>query len=100
MTSAFFLAESALVWKEAVAFPHCFLDRPRELAPLFFEVRNVDLNALLEHAASVLFPFSGGPLLASPAFWDFLCEGLRRILCRRGADREADSGGGPDVVVG
>ena len=29
--------------------------------------------------------------------FDFRCEGLWMMLCRRGADREADFGGGPDL---
>ena len=69
-----------------VAFLHLFFDRPRDLAPSVFEVRNVDLNALLERAAFVLFPFSGVPLSAAPAFWDFPREGLLRMLCWSGAD--------------
>ena len=89
----------AIIWKEAVALPHLFLDRPRDLAPSVFEVRNVDLDALLEIADFVLLVFSGVPLSASPAFWDFPREGIQRILCRCGADREADFGGGPDLVV-
>ena len=76
----------ALVWKEAVAFLHLFFDRPRNLAPSVFEVRNVDLDALLERAAFVISPFSGVPLSAAPACWDFPREGLWRMLCRRGAD--------------
>ena len=87
----------ALVWKEAIAFLHLFFDRPRNLAPLVFEVRNVDLDALLERAVFFFFPFSGVPLSAAPACWDFPREGLRRMLCRRGADREADFGKGPDL---
>ena len=76
----------ALVWKESVAFLHLFFDRPRDLAPLVFEVRNVDLDALLERAAFFFFPFSGVPLSAAPACWDFPREGLWRMLCQRGAD--------------
>ena len=83
-----------------VAFLHLFFDRPRNLAPSVFEVRNVNVNALLERAAFVLFHFSGVPLSAAPAFLDFPREGLRRMLCRRGADQEADFGGGPDLGFG
>ena len=39
-----------LIWKEAVAFPHLLLDRPRDLAILVFEVCKVDVDALLERA--------------------------------------------------
>ena len=35
-----------LIWKEAVDLPRLFLDRPRNLAPLVFEVCNVDFDAL------------------------------------------------------
>ena len=90
----------ALVWKEAVYFLRLFFDRPRDLAPLVFEVCNVDLDGLLERAAFVLFPFSGVPLSASPACWYFPCEGLQSILCRSGADLEVAIIGGPDLVVG
>ena len=76
----------ALVWKEAVAFLHLFFDQPRNLASSVFEVRNVNLDALLERAAFFFFLFSGVPLSAAPACWDFPREGLRRMLCRRGAD--------------
>ena len=41
----------ALIWKESVAFPQPFLDRPHDLAPLVFEVCYVDFDALLERAA-------------------------------------------------
>ena len=89
--------QPAHVWKEAVAFLHLFFDRPHNLAPLVFEVRNVDLDALFKRAAFLFSPFSGVPLSAAPACWDFPREGLRRMLCRRGADQEADFGGGPDL---
>ena len=87
----------ALVWKEAVSFLRLFFDRPGDLAPSVFEVRNVDLDALLERAAFFFSPFSGVPLSAAPACWDFPLEGLKRMLCWRGADLEADFGGGPDL---
>ena len=83
----------ALSWKETIAFLHVFFDQPRNLAPSVFEVLNVDRNALLERAAFALSPFSGVQLSAAPACWDFPREGLRRMLCWRGADREADFGG-------
>ena len=92
--------QPVIVWKEAVAFPQLFLYRPRDLAPSVLKVRNVDLNALLERTDFVLFPFSGVPLSASPAFLGFPREGLRRILCRRGAVRGTDFGVGTDLVVG
>ena len=76
----------ALVWKEAVAFLHLFFDLPRDLAPLVFEVRNDDLDALVERAAFFFFPFSGVPLSAAPACSGFPHEGLRRMLYRRGDD--------------
>ena len=72
----------ALIWKEAVAFPHLFLDRPRDLAPSVFEVCNVDFDALLERAAFFFVHFLGLPLLAAPACWDLPRQGLWRILCR------------------
>ena len=78
----------ALVWKEAIAFLHLFFDQPRDLAPLVFEVRNVDLDALVERAAFFFFPFSGIPLSSVPACWDLPREGLRRILFHLGADRD------------
>ena len=42
--------QSPLIWEEALAFPHLFLDRPRNLALLVFEVYMADVNALLERA--------------------------------------------------
>ena len=87
----------ALVWKEAVAFLRLFFDRLRDLAPSVFEVRNVDLDALMECAAFFFFRFSGVPLSAAPACWDFPGEGIRRMLYRRGANQEEDFGGGPDL---
>ena len=44
MMSAFFFANR-------LAFLHLFLEEPRDLAPLVFEVCNVDFDALLERAA-------------------------------------------------
>ena len=90
----------AHIWKEAVALLRRFFYRPRYLAPSVFKVRNVDLDALLKRAAFVLFPFSGVPLSAAPACWYCPREGLRRMLCGTGADREADFGGGPDLGFG
>ena len=47
-----------LIWKEAVAFPHLFLDRLHNLAPSVFEVCKVDVDALLERSAFFFFPVS------------------------------------------
>ena len=81
---------SPLIWEEAVAFPHLFLDRPRYLVPSVFEVCMVDVDALLEHAAFFPIPFPGVPLSASPDFLDLPLEGLQRILFRSCADRHTD----------
>ena len=39
-----------LIWEEAVAFPHLFLDRLRDLALSIFEVCLVNFDALFERA--------------------------------------------------
>ena len=88
-----------LVWKEVVAFPHLFFDRPRDLAPLVFKVRNVNLDALFERPAFFFFPFSCAPLSAAPTCWDLPRKGLRRILFWPCANRDAYFQGGPDLVV-
>ena len=88
----------ALVWKEAVAFPHLFFDQPRDLAPPVFEVTNVDFDALLERANLLFFLFFGVSLLAEPDCWDIPCDGLQRILIWSCADRDADFGVGLDFV--
>ena len=88
-----------LIWEEAVAFPYLFFDRPRDLAPLVFEVCLVDANSLLERAAFFPLPFPGVPLSALPAFWGLPLEGLQRMLFRTCADWDADFCGGLDLVV-
>ena len=75
-----------LIWYEAVAFPHLFLDQPRNLAPSAFEVCLVDVNALLERTAFLPLPFPGVPLAVLPAFWDLLLKGIQRMLFRLCAD--------------
>ena len=79
-----------LIWKEAVAFPHLFLEEPRDLEPSVLEVYKVDVEALLERAAFFFVPFSGVPLSTAPACWDRPLEGIRRILFRPCADQDAD----------
>ena len=65
-----------LIWEEVVAFPHFFLDRPRDLAQSVFEVCMVNGDELLERAAFFFFLVPGVPLSASPAFGDLHIEGL------------------------
>ena len=81
---------SPLIWEEAVAFHHLFLDRSRDLAPLVFEVCMVNVDALLEGATFFFSTFDGVPLSASPAFWGRSLKELQRMLFQPYADRDAE----------
>ena len=89
----------ALILKEAVDFPNLFLDRPRNLVPLVFEVCMVDVDALLEHAAFLFFLYTGIPLSALPTFWGRSLEGLQRMLFQPCSDRDSDFCGGIELVL-
>ena len=89
---------SPFIWEESVAFPHLFLDRPRNLVPLVFEVCMVDVNALLEHAAFLFSLFPGVPLSVLPTFCGLPLEGILRMLFRTCTNQDTDLCAGIDLV--
>ena len=89
---------SPFIWEESVAFPHLFLDRPRNLVPSVFEVCMVDVNALLEHAAFLFSLFPGVPLSVLPTFCGLPLEGLQRMIFRPCTNRDSYFCGGIDLV--
>ena len=89
-----------LIWEEAVVFPHLFLDQSHNFVPSVFKVCKINVDAFLESADFLFFLFPGVPLSASPAFWDHPLKGLRRMIFRSCADRDADFVWVDFVVVG